>query len=243
MNAPTLPAPPTVVYPDSDGQPRADNTLQLEWIITLKDNFDALFADDRTVFVAGDLLWYPVEGEPAIRQAGDVYVVFGRPKGYRGSYQQWLEDNVPPQVLFEVLSPGNRFGEMMRKFRFYERYGVEEYYILDPYHAGLEGYLRKGAQLEEIPNTDGWVSPRLRVRFQHGVGEWQFIRPDGRRFLTFVELERERQQALRQFAAAQQQAVEAQQQAEAAQRQAEEARQRAERLAAQLRALGHDPEP
>ena len=34
-------------------------------------------------------------------------VVFGRPKGRRGSYRQWEEDNIPPQVVFEILSPGN----------------------------------------------------------------------------------------------------------------------------------------
>ena len=59
-------------------------------------------------------------------------VAFGRPKGYRGSYKQWEEDGIAPQVVFEILSPGNRRDEMVRKFAFYERYGVEEYYIYDP---------------------------------------------------------------------------------------------------------------
>jgi Uma2 family endonuclease len=35
-------------------------------------------------------------------------------------------------VVFEILSPGNRLAEMMAKFEFYDRYGVEEYYIYDP---------------------------------------------------------------------------------------------------------------
>ena len=42
-------------------------------------------------------------------------VVFGRSKGDRGSYQQWKEDNIPPQVAFEILSPGNRPGKMAEK--------------------------------------------------------------------------------------------------------------------------------
>ena len=33
-----------------------------------------------------------------------------------------------PQVVFEVLSPGNTPAEMKRKRLFYERYGVKEYY-------------------------------------------------------------------------------------------------------------------
>src|SRR5881398_3342302 len=135
---------PELVYPESDGQPIADNTLQFAWIMTIQGGLDALFAGDPNVFVAGDLLWYPVEGEPTIRAAPDAMVVFGRPKGYRGSYKQWEEGGIAPQVVFEVLSPGNRFAEMLRKFQFYERYGVEEYYIYDPDNVELTGYLRQG---------------------------------------------------------------------------------------------------
>ncbi|HEY9663570.1 MAG TPA: Uma2 family endonuclease, partial [Allocoleopsis sp.] len=99
-----------VIYPDSDGQPMADNTRQFRWIVVIKENLEWLFADDPTVFVAGDLLWYPVEGNNKIRTAPDALVVFGRPKGdspqatlcERGSYQQWKENNIPPQVVFEV---------------------------------------------------------------------------------------------------------------------------------------------
>ncbi|MCU0875242.1 MAG: hypothetical protein MUE50_23160, partial [Pirellulaceae bacterium] len=76
---------PEIEYPDSDGLPMSDNTLQFQWIVTLQGGLDALFRDDPDVFVAGDLLWYPVEGDNTVRAAPDVLVVFGRPKGYRGS--------------------------------------------------------------------------------------------------------------------------------------------------------------
>src|SRR6476469_8811523 len=115
-----------IIYPDSDGQPMADNTKQFRVIVTTQGGLDALFQNDPNVFVAGDLLWYPVEGDNKTRVATDVMVAFGRPKGDRGSYQQWREDNIPPQVVFEILSPGNTIKEMSKKFRFYERYGVEE---------------------------------------------------------------------------------------------------------------------
>jgi Uma2 family endonuclease len=116
-----------IIYPDSDGQPMADNTKQFELIVLIKKNLDVLFANDPNVFVAGDLLWYPIEGDNKTKIAPDVMVVFGRPKGDRGSYQQWQEDNIPPQVVFEILSPGNSLKEMAKKLRFYDRYGVEEY--------------------------------------------------------------------------------------------------------------------
>ena len=45
------------------------------------------------------LLWYAVEGDNKIRQAPDAMVAFGRPKGYRGSYRQWEEGGIAPQVV------------------------------------------------------------------------------------------------------------------------------------------------
>ncbi len=74
----------------------------------MKEDLEAVFHADPEVFVAGNLLWYAVEGEPTIRTAPDVMVAFGRPKGRRGSYKQWEEANIAPQVVFEILSPGNR---------------------------------------------------------------------------------------------------------------------------------------
>src|SRR5438309_5827087 len=87
----SIPSPPRtgVIYPDSDGQPMADNTLQFRWIVTIKEGLGVLFMDRPDVFVAGDLLWYPVEGDPKTRIAPDALVAFGRPKGERGSYKQW----------------------------------------------------------------------------------------------------------------------------------------------------------
>ncbi|MFN6067264.1 MAG: hypothetical protein ACK45T_08855, partial [Pseudanabaena sp.] len=51
---------PKIDYPDSDGQPMADNTQQFRWIVLIKENLELFFANDSKVFVAGDLLWYPV---------------------------------------------------------------------------------------------------------------------------------------------------------------------------------------
>jgi len=211
-----------IVYPESDGKPMADNTKQFRWIVTLEGGFEALFRDREDVFVAGDLFWYPVEGRPDIRMAPDVMIVFGRPKGDRPSYKQWEEGNIAPQVVFEVLSPSNSLLEMAKKLEFYDRYGVEEYYLYDPETGDFTGWIRgEDGRLRVIDGIQGWVSPRLGVRFEIEDGELRVIRPDGQRFLTYTELEQERARALRQ---------------------AEEERFRAEKLAQRLRELGIDPE-
>ncbi|MGA1621699.1 MAG: Uma2 family endonuclease [Synechocystis sp.] len=179
----------TVHYPESDGKPMADNTKQFHWITVIKQNLDWLFAQDPTVFVAGDLFWYPVEGRPNIVTAPDVLVVFGRPKGDRGSYKQWEEEQIAPQVVFEILSPSNSKLEMEKKLIFYDRYGVEEYYIYDPDHDQLEGWLRgNDNSLEIIPNLLNWVSPRLGMRFEPSDDGLRLYRPDGTPFHSYNEV-------------------------------------------------------
>ncbi|MFB2878760.1 Uma2 family endonuclease [Floridanema aerugineum] len=185
---------PAIIYPESDGQPMADNTKQFRWIVTIKENLELLFAEDPNVFVAGDLLWYPVEGDNKTRQAPDTMVVFGRPKGDRGSYKQWEENNIAPQVVFEILSPGNRLKAMAHKLKFYERYGVEEYYVYEPDDVELIGWVRSGNELELIDEMNGWISPRLGVRFQITNGNLEIFAPSGERFLNFVELGQLREQ-------------------------------------------------
>jgi len=177
-----------VEYPDSDGKPMADNTKQFRYIVTIKEGLDDLFRADPNVFVAGDLLWYPQEGQQHIRQAPDAMVAFGRPKGDRGSYQQWKEEGIAPQVAFEVLSPGNTSPEMERKRLFYEQYGVDEYYVYDPDRGRLTGWLRRGGRFEEIKPMQHWVSPRLGIKLELIGLELYLYQPNGKRILSYQEL-------------------------------------------------------
>ena len=220
-----------IIYPDSDGNPMSDNTKQFRWIVTIKENLDLLFADNPDVFVAGDLLWYPVEGSNTIRIAPDAMVAFGRAKGDRGSYQQWKEGDIPPQVVFEILSPGNRMGEMTKKLKFYERYGVEEYYIYDPDKIDFTGWLRRDESLELIEEIQGWTSPRLGIKFELEPHTLMIYH----KFLEFGELDRLRR-------AAQQRAEREELEAVVVKQDAESAKQYLAKLAAKLRELGVDPD-
>jgi hypothetical protein len=148
-------------------------------------------------------------------------VVFGRPKGDRGSYRQWQENNIPPQVVFEILSPGNTRSEMNRKLLFYDRYGVEEYYLYDPDDNTLRGWLRREGFLDVIEPVDQWISPRLQIRFELAQPELRIYFPSGSPFLTYTEIANR---------------------AEQAEERAEQAEERAARLAARLRELGLDPD-
>jgi len=226
---------PAIIYPESDGQPMADNTKQFRWIVTIKENLELLFAENSNVFVAGDLLWYPVERDNKTRQAPDTMVVFGRPKGDRGSYKQWEENNIAPQVVFEILSPGNRLKAMAQKLKFYERYGVEEYYVFEPDDVELIGWVRSGNELELIDEINGWISPRLGVRFEVTADNLEIFTPSGERFLSFVELGQLKEQE-------KQRAEQEKQRADEAERQLEEERLKYKALQELLKERGIDLE-
>ena len=230
--------PDRATYPDSDGQPMADNTLQFRWIVVLKDNLDALLSD----FVAGDLLWYPVRGQPRVRMAPDVLVALGRPKGDRGSYKQWEEDDVAPAVVFEVLSPGNAPREMADKRAFYDRHGVSEYYVIEPDVEVIEVFVRGAGGLQPVAFSGRHTSALLGVTFVRRGEQLVVNRPDGTPFLTFAQLITQRDKVAKQLDAvvAECDTVAAERDAVAAERDAAVAK--AERLAQRLRDLGLDPD-
>lgn len=219
---------PELIYPESDGQLMADNTKQFRWIVTIKEGLEWLFQNDPNVFVAGDLLWYPLQGDNNTCAAPDAMVVFGRPKGDRGSYQQWKENNIVPQVVFEVRSPSNTQTELDKKLVFYDRYLVEEYYLYDPDKGDLSGWLRYCDRLDVIEPMSGWVSPRLGVRFELSGSELELYRPDGEKFATYVELAALREQERTDK--------------EQALQQLEQEKARSQQLADKLRELGINPD-
>jgi Uma2 family endonuclease len=205
VSAVSAPSISTIIYPEYDGQPLADNGRQFRWIVTLAGNLAALFRLRADVFVGGNQKWFPREGETELSVAPDVFVVFGRPKGERTSYKQWEEDNVPMTVVFEVLSPSTTGAEWLNELAFYDDYSVEEYYLYDPETNRLHGYVRRGEALIRVRKMADYVSPRLGIQFDLSGPELVVRYPDGRPFLTFEELEAEREQAQQRAEQAEQQ--------------------------------------
>jgi Uma2 family endonuclease len=221
--------PERIVYPETDGKPMGENTVQQRCIVALFNGFDALFADRPDVFVASDLFWYPRQGDPTCVRAPDVMFVFGRPPGDRPSYKQWEEGGIAPQVAIEVVSPSNTPDDRAEARLFYRRHGVEEFYEYHPETHVLRAWVRDGRRFARVRDLTGFVSPRLGVRFDAPGGRpMQVVRPDGTRFRSYRELladaEQERKRAERE------------------QMQAAAERAAKDRLAAKLRELGIDPD-
>ena len=178
-------------FPDSDGEPISDNTRQAKWIVMMFDNINALYQDrPDDVFVAMDHLIYLDANEPKHRIAPDVYVAYGRPKHHRGSYKLWLENNIFPQVVIEILSPKNSRKDMARKRATYEQQGCEEYIEIEPDTERLEVWVRgRGKRkLRPVVVTPEWTSPRLGARFVPSKDSLTIYHANGRPFRTYEEV-------------------------------------------------------
>jgi Uma2 family endonuclease len=175
-----------ILYPESDGKPMADNTLQYRWIVRLVSNLRRLL-QEQTAFVAGDLLWYPVQVDtpPAPCQAPDVMVVLGRPDRERRSYRQWEEENIAPQVVFEILSSSNSARELLAKQIFYAEHGVLEMFFYDPESFDFWGLVRPSADQTFSPLMPldlPWTSPTLGIRCELAADGLAVFAPNGDRF-------------------------------------------------------------
>jgi Uma2 family endonuclease len=133
---------------------------------------------------------------------------------------------------------------MNRKLVFYERYGVEEYYIYDPDKNDLSGWLRSESRLDLIEQMHDWVSPRCGIRFDCSGEELAIYRPDGQKFFSYLEIgqlleqERQRVEEERQRVEQERQRAEQERQrAEQERQRVEEERQRAEQAERQVAEL------
>jgi len=134
---------PAVYYPDSDGKPMAENDIQYQSIVDTQFALAEWYREEEDIYVGADLLIYYVEGDPTKSVAPDVFVSLGVPKGHRFTYLIW-EEGKPPDVVFEIASPGTWRADTTTKHRLYERLGIEEYFLFDPQgkflHPALQGY-------------------------------------------------------------------------------------------------------
>lgn len=105
------------------------------------------------------------------------------------TYLQFREDNIPSQVVFEVRSFSDSQIKMNKKFSFYNRYGVEEYHLYDPAQNELTGCPIIEGMLEVIEPMEGWILPKLGVRFELESEGLEIYLPDGQKFLSYSELD------------------------------------------------------
>ena len=124
-------------------------------------------------------------------------VVLGRPPGYRGSYKQWVEDNVAPQVVFEIcVHPVTKPRRWSASSGSTKSTGLRSTTCTTP---RAETWRAGGAlqgELEEIPEMAGLVGARsYEIRFEPGEGpdNLKILDPQGVPFARYVELIEQRE--------------------------------------------------
>lgn len=199
--------PGEVVYPDRDDEPMAETTLHAVLLMTLVTMLREHFAGRSDVFVIGNIFWYYEEGNPAARRSPDVMVVKGidlKHDSERNSFKTW-EEGAVPCVIVELTSASTAAEDREAKYSIYERNGVREYFLFDPYHEYLErpllGYRLIGGRYEALrPAADGSLpSAELGLRLRPEGMALSLVDPrTGQRLPTPPEAYRAAQEARRQ---------------------------------------------
>jgi Uma2 family endonuclease len=153
-----------IIYPESDGQPMAESDLHREEMVDLIAGLQRRYRETPDVYVAGNLFFYFVRGDPRSVVAPDVFLVQGVPKVRRKIYKLWDEGRVPSLVI-EVTSESTCDEDLFKKKRIYEQLGVEEYFLHDPLgdylSPRLQGHRLVRGRYEPLsPASDGSLLSR-----------------------------------------------------------------------------------
>ncbi len=122
----------SIVYPDSDGEPMAENDHQLTAMLDAISMLRAWFADREDVYAGGDMLMYYRMNNNETRVAPDVFVVFGvESRHKRDSWIVWREGR-SPDIVMDLASGSTWRRDMREKRDIYADMGVTEYWRFDP---------------------------------------------------------------------------------------------------------------
>ena len=66
-----------------------------------------------------------------------------------------------PDIIVEVLSPGNKNDDLIKKKDVYESFGVKEYFIVEPFDKAVITYYLKNAVFEEQKKSKGKLVSKL----------------------------------------------------------------------------------
>ena len=140
-----LPLEQEIEYPNSDGQPMAETTLHRIVMSDVIEGLERRYADTEDVWVGGNLFLYYEKGNREKSVAPDVLLAREVGKKNREVYLLWEEQ--PPSLVFEITSRSTRREDTRFKKDLYERLGVAELVLFDPYGEYLKPRLQ-GYRLE-----------------------------------------------------------------------------------------------
>ena len=158
-----LPLEKEIEYPTSDGQPMAETPEHLQVMFDLIDGLKRRYAAAKDIWVGGNLFLCYERGNRKACVAPDVVLAKGVEKWDRPNYLLWLEG--APSLIVEVTSRKTQRKDQRVKKPLYERLGVEEFILFDPFEEylkpRLQGYRLSWGRYQAIaPEADGSLSSR-----------------------------------------------------------------------------------
>ena len=162
-------------FPDSDGEPMAENDVNRMQMNDLIFALQRQMAGRDDVYVGGNLLVYYNAASGWDHLSPDVFVAFDVRPGLRHSWQTWIEGKFP-DVVFEITSPSTEDIDRGRKLQQYAALGAQEYYIFDPAARmipAFKGHRLMGSGYVALPVEafGGIASPLLGVELRP-VDSW-----------------------------------------------------------------------
>ena len=153
-------AAPTLVYPESDGEPMAETPKHQQVMIDCMDVLRGYFREIPDVFIAGNMFLYYEEGNPRKSVSPDVFMVRGVSKQELRTYKTWEQQPFLDFVL-EAASPSTYARDFNEKMEIYAKIlRVKAYCIYDPYYEidpYFVGFRLVGEEYEEIPFVNGRI--------------------------------------------------------------------------------------
>ncbi len=230
-----------IEFPESDGEPMAETERHAQLMIDLRAALQRRFSEAPDVYVGINMLMYWDKHDKTKSKAPDVFVAFGTPKvPPRRIWQTWIEGKAP-DVIFEISSRKTWREDMYEKWQLYARLGVREYILFDPEYdylpEALIAWRLTDGQFFPIPYDDRCVHSEVLGLELCDTGETLRLRDGATGELLPTPAEESQARVV-----AEARATDAEARVTDAEARATDAKARAVKLAAQLRALGIEPD-
>ncbi len=227
---------PDATQVESD-EPEMESSLHYFQLALLVSCLEWFWRDKNDFFIGANLTIYFNRQQLKNKdfRGPDFFLVKQTEKRPRKSWVTWEEGGKYPDLIIELLSESTEnVDKILKKDLYQNRFRTPEYFWFSPDTLEFSGFRLVQGKYEEInPNESGWLWSES-LGFYLGIYEQQlrYFTLEGQLVPTPEE------DAQQQMTLAQEQ----RKQAEKAQQQANQQQQRANQLAAQLRALGIEPE-
>jgi Uma2 family endonuclease len=234
---------PDVSQLDSD-EPEMESSLHAEQLLVLVTCLQWLWRERHDFFIGYNLTIYFSRQQLKSRdfRGPDLFLVKQTEQRPRRSWVVWEEDGKYPDLIIELLSDSTAsVDRTLKKELYQDRFRTPEYFWFSPDTLELAGFRLIGHQYEAIAaNESGWLwSEELNLFLGIHDQKLRYFTLECDLVPTPTEASlQERQRANQE----RQRAEQERQRANQERQRANQERQRADRLAAQLQALGINPE-